>query len=68
MKLKCDCGNTDPDQFSIMEDRVIWLSVTHKGGEFVCPGPTLKEEMTSKSVLYCDECNVEQEIKPRGHV
>lgn len=67
MKLKCDCGNTTPHRFSVVEERTVWLSAnwTYKDGVavFLQPGGDLKEEITNSSRLYCDECNTDQEIK-----
>jgi len=62
MKLKCDCGNTDPTQFSVVEQRTIWLNVEHKDGVFLQPGGNVIEEMTDSTRLWCDSCATEQEI------
>lgn len=63
MKLACDCGNTDPDRFSVVEERIVFLSVDHDNGVFLQPGGRVKEEATTSTKLYCDKCNVEQEIE-----
>jgi hypothetical protein len=63
VKIKCDCGNTNPARFSVVEERTVWLSVDHKDGEFLQPGGNVKEETTNSSRLYCDNCNIDQEIK-----
>ena len=63
MKLACDCGNTNPAQFCVVEERTVWLSVDHKDGVFLQPGGDVKEEATNSSLLWCEECNTTQEIK-----
>ena len=62
MKLTCSCGNVDPDKFSIVEERTVWLSVVHNNGEFFAVGSELLEEMTKSTRLWCDACATEQEI------
>ena len=58
MKLKCDCGNTNPADFRIRETRYVYLHIqevgddkgSYEAGEW-------DTDDTTDSELYCNDCH-----------